>query len=261
MKQLSLFIRLPAQTMSERLHCAWRNMCSWDRLYELIICCSQEGGVYWEVGGADWKWAGQSFIMCAHLQQVADLLLSQFRHSFGNQRLYFIFVHLQTHIQTNTCLTSSSYILRPSAARTLFSNFFFLPKYHELLINKYNVSGQLHFRTFFFYFIFFYILWYQDSSFTLIFFLFMPQWKRQKNSHNSRGVIKPPCPYYKLHFKCTYLKGVIINHDWNLKSCLQSTGTEQSATPYLVVNGGVQKVFPAETENNMNESKWQKKEP
>lgn len=37
------------------------------------------------------------------------------------------------------------------------------------------------------------------------------------------------------------------------------TGTEQSATPYLVINGGVQKVFPAETENNMNESKWKKK--
>lgn len=40
-------------------------------------------------------------------------------------------------------------------------------------------------------------------------------------------------------------------------------GTEQSATPYLVVNGGVQKVFPAEMENNMNESKLkkEKKEP
>lgn len=37
------------------------------------------------------------------------------------------------------------------------------------------------------------------------------------------------------------------------------TGKEQSATPYLVVNGGVQKVFPAETENNMNESKMAEK--
>lgn len=39
------------------------------------------------------------------------------------------------------------------------------------------------------------------------------------------------------------------------KHSANSTGTEQFATPYLVVNGGVQKVFPAETKNNMNESK------
>ncbi len=46
-----------------------------------------------EVGKADIHHLSIS----SHLQKVADLLLSQFGHSFGNETVYFFFFHLHTH--------------------------------------------------------------------------------------------------------------------------------------------------------------------